>query len=782
MSKLYNVQTGLEESLPIDQIPAAISAGTHAYKKGTTLNVVDQNNESYSVDASELPTVFEEGYRLESPDETAVREYVKENEGIVGAAKVLGREAIDQMSLGVSEAILKNTSDPLEVAKYEALKKDQELASAAGNIAGFGASFFTGAPVFKAGEKIGKAVAGKIFQTTGKEVGEKAAEGIAKSAAQKATEMGVEGAAIAAPVAITEAALGDPEAAAESLMMGGILGGALGGTVGALKPLAKMGKDKIAYMTNQKKLETDAAYNLIGATPVARTKVPRDVDERLPQFLKEISDGDRSLLSNPEKLAKRIEDVEMASGKKLDEIVNTLDDRINQTAKESPEAAQELKSSMYNYNDLITKLEDKYVKPYLDDPRYNAQVQKVQLELENIKNKIASNFGGDAQPINLKALRKLQQDSKNLINYDKVNNVADLATDARKEIVSDIQQYFKSGIESKIKDVFPDLANTASQFKAANDAYRMAVTISPIVDKAAAKMDTKQAVTFGDMVLGGLGYGAGDITGAIGAIAARRGINYLNRNFDVGGLLFAEQIMKKTATALDEIPKKLKSISKPIRARLSNNVSDITGNKEDNNFDKLTEKITAVGNNPARLEEFFANSVDVIGDQGAPQIADSTRIKTADTLNYLANLVPKPLVPANPLVKSRGYKPSEAEKNKFMRQVKAALEPMSIVDDLANGTVTKDQLQVVADIYPDLYERIKQKVIDSVTENPEEVPYNKRLKLSLLLNVDLDPSLSPELLPSLINIQAPESEQPKSPSNSANFTSYPTATERIAMK
>lgn len=781
MTKLYNVETGLEESLPLDQIPTAIQSGTHAYKKGTKINVLDSNNESYSVDAEELPTVFQEGYKIESPDQAAVREYVKENKGLKGALKVGVGQFIDEAAMGIPELILDKTQDPLEVAKKEALKEEQSLANTIGGVAGFGASFFTGAPLFKAGEAAGKAVASKLSTLAGTKIGEKGAASVVKNAGLKAAEMGVEGSVIAAPVAITEAMLGDPGAAAETLVMGGVLGGALGGTVGALKPLAKLGKEKLEYVTNAKKLETDASYNLIGATPAARAKVPADVDDKLPQFLREITVDDRSILTNPDKLAKRIEDVELSSGKKLDEVVTTLDDRVKQLAKESPEAAMELKASMFDYDNLITKLEDKYVKPYLDDPRYNAQVQKVQTELSSIKSLIDNKLGGDPQPIDLRTLRQFQQDSKNLINYDKKNMISDLATDARKELVADIQNYFKSGVGDKIKDTFPDLAATANQFKAANDAYRMAATITPIIEKAAAKADTKQLVSFGDLVLGGLGYGAGDITGAVGAIAARKGIQALNKNYDKAGLLYAEQVMKSTAKALDEIPKKLKQIEKPIRAQLTMGLSGTSNNKDDN-YNTISEKIVDASMFPEKLESFYADTVDVIADQGAPQIAEATKVKTAEAISYLADLVPKPLVPQNPLVKSKGFKPSAMEQNKFMRQVKAALDPMSIVDDVVNGSVTKDQLQVVADLYPDIYFRIQNKVLEAVQENPAEIPYNKRLKLSLLLNMDLDPSLSPELLPQLVNIQPEQQEQPKLPSNNVNFTSYPTDTQRIAMK
>lgn len=783
MTKLYNVQTGLAEVLPLEQIPSAIQSGTHAYKKGTKLTVKDQNDTAFDVDASELPIVFEEGYRLESPEEGAVREYVKENKGVKGAVKVFGRELLNNATLGVSENILKNTSDPLEVAKYEALKDDNTIANVGGNVAGFASSLFTGAPIFKAGAAAGKAVVNKVSGIVGEKVGEEAAKGILRRAGEKAVEYGVDGIVTTLPTAISEATLGDPTKAAEYIVSGGALGGVLGGTLGALKPLAKLGKEKIEYMTGQKKLETDAAYRLIGATPAVRAKVPSDVEQMLPKYLKDITADDVNILKSPDKLLNRINEVSKSSGEKLDEVVKTLDDRLKLEAQTNPQLAIELKDKMFDYTKLINDIEEKYVKQYQNTPGYGAQVKSIQDYLDQIKNKVNVEFGGDPKPIDLINLRQFKKDNAKLAKFDRKSLKADLFTDAKQDIDTMIQDYFKNDIGANIKDVFPDLAGVANQFKPANDAYRVSSEISKIVKGSAAKADTKSAVTFGDLVLGGIGYGAGDLTGAATILAAKKASSVLNKSFDVAGLLQAEQIMKRTAKALDAIPKRLSEIEKPLRAVAARKLSDFTDNEDSNDFKKLSRSITDASANPAALTSFYEQTLDVMGDQGAPQIAENAKQQTMEAISYLNNLLPKPLTIQNPLVKNKEYEPSAMEKNRFMRQARAALDPLSIVDGVADGSVTKEELQVVADLYPDIFQRIQEKVFDAVEKNPNQIPYNKRLKLSLLLNMDLDPSLSPEILPFLVNTQPEASQEPgKVPSNNVNFTTYPTETQRLAMK
>ena len=105
-------------------------------------------------------------------------------------------------------------------------------------------------------------------------------------------------------------------------------------------------------------------------------------------------------------------------------------------------------------------------------------------------------------------------------------------------------------------------------------------------------------------------------------------VNFINKNFDTAGLLYAEQVMKKTAKALDEIPKRLKKIEKPVRAQLTIGLSGTSNNSEDN-YESISNKVVDAAMYPEKLEQFYADTVDVIADQGAPQIAEATKVQTA---------------------------------------------------------------------------------------------------------------------------------------------------------
>jgi hypothetical protein len=253
MAELYNTQTRQPEGLPDDQISQAVLAGTHSYAADDKVNVVDPHGKVGSVDASQLQSALSQGFKVEGKFNQSVREYQEDNKGLKGDVKVALGKFADEATMGIAGLIYEKKGDPLEVAKWEALKKDHEVAKALGSAGGFGASLFVGGPLFKgagiAGEAAARGVAEKLA-AVGIEQGSKSmAKDILARMAEKGVQLGTEGAITMAPQAITEAALGDPEQAGESLLIGagvgaslGLAGGFLGG---ALKKLNQEAMSKL---------------------------------------------------------------------------------------------------------------------------------------------------------------------------------------------------------------------------------------------------------------------------------------------------------------------------------------------------------------------------------------------------------------------------------------------------------------------------------------------------------------------------------------------------------
>lgn len=254
MTDLFNANTRAPDPIDNeDELHQAILAGTHSFKAGALVTVTSPDGERGTVPAENVAEAVRQGFRVETPSQRAVREYVEQNKGIKGAVKVGLGQLADEAAMGLPELILDKTQDPLEVAKRQALKKEHELANTLGGLTGFGASLFVGGPLFRGAAKVGEKttahVAEKLATTAAGEAGSRtlktAAADVLKHMAAKGSGATVEGAIVTAPHAITELALGDPEAAAETLLAGAGIGTIFGAGGALAKDLFKLGKDTV---------------------------------------------------------------------------------------------------------------------------------------------------------------------------------------------------------------------------------------------------------------------------------------------------------------------------------------------------------------------------------------------------------------------------------------------------------------------------------------------------------------------------------------------------------
>lgn len=253
--ELVNVETKERESInDPNALNKAILDGTHSFPKGKWVRAFDNRGEYKEIMSDDVFEALDQGYRVATPTQIMVQDYVNENKGIKGMAKVALTQFADEALLGIPEMIFNSTADQLEVAKRDALKKEHELANTIAGIGGFGASFVLGGPLFKAGATAGKSVAkltakqgfklrGQLetkiataLEASGnltKREAMKHARGLSRKILPvKATAKGlgaaIEGGIISAPHALTEAALGDPETAAEHVLAGVGIGAVFG--------------------------------------------------------------------------------------------------------------------------------------------------------------------------------------------------------------------------------------------------------------------------------------------------------------------------------------------------------------------------------------------------------------------------------------------------------------------------------------------------------------------------------------------------------------------------
>lgn len=195
----------------------------------TDVNVINPSGEPVSIDQAQLPDALNQGYQVESKDQTyqrrAVTQYVKDNDNIAGSLKVLGGQFADEFLGGLPETVLEHNSTDLENAKREALKKSHKVANTLGGVGGFATSMALPIGVLgkvsEGANVLGKSASKAIEAGIGAEnlvgkLGSKAVGTLAQTA--------IEGAGATAPQSLAHIIDGDPEQAGETMLAGALLG------------------------------------------------------------------------------------------------------------------------------------------------------------------------------------------------------------------------------------------------------------------------------------------------------------------------------------------------------------------------------------------------------------------------------------------------------------------------------------------------------------------------------------------------------------------------------
>ena len=771
MAKLFNTKTRKQEKLSEDLIEDSVKKGTHSFRKQDQVNIIDpKTKDVFSVAGSELRDALDQGFRLETSTQAAAREFVNENKGLSGATKVALGQFADEALLGLPELALDKTQDPLERAKREALKEEFSTTNALAGLAGFGASLFTGAPLFKGAQLAGKAVAKQTASRLGGKITEKQASNLLKKTAEKSVELGTEGVILSAPRALTEAALGDIDAAADTLTQGAAFGAILGSAFPTLaaagkgtKDLIKLGKKKTGDMLVKKLNEEQSALNIIGASAAKAERLKQtagDVIDELPNFLRRVANEDKTALLSGKKLFTKVNSVKDDAAKTIDESLTAVDDTVERLFQTTDEAVkQELRAKSFNLTELQNKLHEKFIVPNEALPGFGAQTKSVKKFIDDIDDFIKTKNLDDAVIESPKKLVELRRKIDDLINFEKDPLKRTMRDEALHFARKDMQDFLTQSYIPNLIQVAPELKGTAERLLNANKNFRISSQILPLIGKKIDKQAASKLFGFREIVGAAAGAGGFGLEGLAAGAAIGKLSKFADEAFDVAGILFTEKRMGEFAKRLDKIgdvvrkPVGDKGLLSPERLNLARQsafqrllpASEDTGDRKEN-FKKVSEKLAELSQDVTFLNSKIAETTDIIKDTGAPETAAKAGERLVTAFNHIVDVMPKPLMPDIPIFKPRAWEPSDQEVTRFERRLEVVLDPLTVIKDLEAGSLTRDQMETLFTVYPRLTQIIQQKVIDELSQNPKENNFQDRLKLSLFLGADLDINLTPEYI------------------------------------
>lgn len=163
-------------------------------------------------------------------------------------------------------------------------------------------------------------------------------------------------------------------------------------------------------------------------------------------------------------------------------------------------------------------------------------------------------------------------------------------------------------------------------------------------------------------------------------------------------------------------------------------------------YKEKTQQLASLVNNPNNLHDKISGLTEGVYEH-APNFASSLQKTLSNGANFLNSKVP--LAPApNPFTKPAD--PSKADIAKFNRYYSVVENPMSVLKQIHDHTLTQEAIETLSAVYPKLYDQMKSEVLNQVSEikDAHELPYKTKMVLSKFLGEPIHPSQTPQSIQS----------------------------------
>jgi hypothetical protein len=185
-----------------------------------------------------------------------------------------------------------------------------------------------------------------------------------------------------------------------------------------------------------------------------------------------------------------------------------------------------------------------------------------------------------------------------------------------------------------------------------------------------------------------------------------------------------------------------------LATRLVQNGFRNKGETKQEAYERRVNELTDIRADPERVA---ANINRSLGDVQAvaPNLSAAIALRATQNASYLLDRIPAGTL------NLRSYTPhlagpsvTDREIDKFGEMWSGVQAPLSILDDLRDGSLTREKVEAVKMTYPRIFAEIQARVLQGLAEMKHPLSYRARVQLDLLLDLNgqAEPSLSPAFL------------------------------------
>lgn len=750
MTDIFNLETGQKNDIPEAEWQSAIESGTHGFKTGIDVPVLDPDGVAYGAPVEKLPELIKQGYVVETPTQSTVREKVAQIKegGTRERVKDFLKNAGNEFLFGVPGAIYDNTENPLDVEARERYRQEAPVADAIAKVLGIGSSFLIGGELLQPITKAGRIAEGAVVSGARALGGRKLATSTAGKAARTAAKIGVETGLITAPRNITEEVLGNPEAAAEGILLDTtrdvLMGGAIAGAGSAMFSALK-GIGRTANVFSKSGEVTERLGQSFTTRPYSEADMFADT-----ALLKSLGYSKATL--------KRLKVDDIASTAKIareegfDKILESTNDKIQRAEKARIKYREALADAytnldtaagepVFDLNDAADFIQTKLTNKYMLD---NALNEDLKASVESRLNQLRAQ--GQGRPISFMAA----WENKQILGtkYEKTSN--DVNNKIQKEMFNLFGEYLNNKAEAVSQMVTsPELAQSLHR---ANQRYSALERITKGLDNALAQKGNN---LFGlsTTILGGAGFLSGGIDTAISNVVAAKLLQ------EYGGAI-SSKVVNTLSSSLERISQAFdnrltealttgtKTAAKPAALDiLGRIIDDDTAKGDAAKIEALQKSLSFRASDPEGFKA-TAGLTQAIADH-APLVSVQLDQKLNNGLGYILAAIPK-VSEYNPFEKSQ-YSPTKRQISAFKNKLQIVVDPLSATEEIKNGTLTDDHVEALKVVYPRLYDLMIEKVTQKAQQSDEPLDYQRRLKIRQLLGSGIGQTMKPQTIQNLQN-------------------------------
>lgn len=630
----------------------------------------------------------------------------------------------------------------------------------------------------------------------------KVAPGLMASAggriAAKGIELGLQGATEGALFStghqLSEDALGDHETTAEKLfaaagkgaLWGGVIGGGLGLAGGAVSEGIRGVAGKLAERAEglASKAEGEAIPGLKKTIPEGGVRqVASDLAEEQAWKATGAKMGDELKLRGitPQEVGRTLLDEGIVTGTASKA---TMAERVAAKAKEVGESLSKLTNKLDtstvrpSTSAILERARNEVLVPLDSMPGYAAERAAVKGYIDDFERIVGDGWTfSDIRDLRIKLDKKLK--------FDKVS--APGTVEELRKVRNIIEDEFESAATNASKELGE---NVARDYATKKELFAKLQTANKILERETARQAGNRAISLTDTIAGVGGLMTGNPLH--GLMAA--GANKLMREY---GNQAAADLLNR-ASNVDT----LRRVASSVDSKLAKGVSDAVHMPApaESGVRLSKGKVIAIANdvanlasNPAALTERMSKAFTNVSAV-APKTATALAMTTARAVMFLDSKAPKAkgqIATLTPQLDAPKY--SDADVAKFAQYLDAVQDPLSVLEDLRRGSISKEGVEAVREVYPKIYEQMRTETMNRLSQLQKPLVYEQRLQLSYLLDIPADPTLTPEFKKAqqarFAQPAQPTPQQP--PSNGPNggygrkvpprdTATYQTESERIA--